>query len=242
MVLRRLDGLRAAIFDMDGVIADTEPVYFESNRRLFERLGFTVSHDDYAQFVGLDAARMWTRLKDQHHLPHDVDALVQMEADGMVAGLQSAALLPMPGLLDLIDRLRSNGFKLALASSSMHRVIRTILDQLNLSEAFSFVVSGEDVPHGKPAPDIFLRTAALLGVPPSDCLVIEDSANGVRAANAAGMHCFGLRNPSSGAHDLSAADMIVDSLNQIQIPSSQGQERMDIRASPGPDIHSFLKW
>lgn len=206
---------RAAIFDMDGVIVDTEPVYFETNRRLFERLGFTVTHDDYAQFVGLDAAHMWARLKDRQSLPHEIDALIQMEADGMIAGLQSAPLLPMPGLLDLIDRLRGSGFKLALASSSMHRVIRTILDKLDLSDGFLAVVSGEDVPHGKPAPDIFLRAAALLGVPPSDCMVIEDSANGVRAAKAAGMRCIGLRNPSSGAQDLSAADLIVDSLDQI---------------------------
>jgi beta-phosphoglucomutase-like phosphatase (HAD superfamily) len=77
-------------------------------------------------------------------------------------------------------------------------------------------VSGEDVPHGKPAPDIFLRTAALLGVPPSACLVIEDSANGVRAAIAAGMHCIALRNPNSGEQDLSAADQIVDSLVEIR--------------------------
>jgi HAD superfamily hydrolase (TIGR01509 family) len=211
---------KAAIFDMDGVILDSEPIYFATNQELFSDLGFEVKPLDYAQFVGLDAAQMWVRLKDRHGLPHEVEVLIQMEADGMIAGLQSAPLLPMPGLLELIDRLRSSGFKLALASSSKHRVIRTILDSLDLSETFSAVVSGEDVAHGKPAPDIFLRTASLLGVPPSGCLVIEDSANGVRAAKAAGMQCFGLRNPSSGAQDLSLADRVVDSLDQILIPST----------------------
>ena len=207
--------LQAVIFDMDGVMVDSEPIYFASNGKVFSDLGFTVSHDDYAQFVGLDAARMWARLKILHDLPQPVDELVGMEADGMVAGLLAADLEAMPGLHDLIESLRSQGCKLALASSSSHRVILTVLEKLGLEDVFNPIVSGEDVAHGKPSPDIFLHTAGLLGIPPAGCLVIEDSANGVRAATAAGMRCIGFRNPNSGAQDLSPAERIVDSLDQI---------------------------
>jgi HAD superfamily hydrolase (TIGR01509 family) len=208
--------LQAVIFDMDGVMVDSEPIYFESNGKVFERLGFSVSHDDYAQFVGLDAGRMWARLKSQHDLPHAVADLVGMEADGMVAGLQAADLQPIPGLLDLIAVLRAQGCRMALASSSTQRVIDTVLEKLALGGVFDPVVSGEEVEHGKPAPDIFLRTAGLLEIPPENCLVIEDSANGVRAAKAAGMVCIGFRNPNSGAQDLSPADAIVESLDEIR--------------------------
>jgi HAD superfamily hydrolase (TIGR01509 family) len=105
---------------------------------------------------------------------------------------------------------------MALASSSTQRVIDTVLEKLALVGVFDPVVSGEEVEHGKPAPDIFLRTAGLLEIPPETCLVIEDSANGVRAAKAAGMVCIGFRNPNSGAQDLSAADAIVASLDEIR--------------------------
>ena len=210
------NGIRAVIFDMDGVMVDSEPIYFESNRSVFAELGFTVSHDDYAQFVGLDAGRMWAQLKALHNLPHRVPELVGLEADGMVAGLQAAGLEPMPGLLTLIDALRSRDRRLAVASSSTRRVIQTVLAKLRLEDAFDHVISGEDVELGKPAPDIFLLASNLLEIPPAECLVIEDSANGVRAAKAAGMRCIGFRNPNSGAQDLSPADAIVESLDQIE--------------------------
>jgi HAD superfamily hydrolase (TIGR01509 family) len=122
----------------------------------------------------------------------------------------------MPGLLDLLADFHAHGIRTALASSSMRLVIRTVLDKLDLSASFSPIVSGEDVAQGKPAPDIFLRTADLLEIPPAGCLVIEDSANGVRAAQAAGMRSIGLHNPNSGAQDLSPADWIVDSLGEIR--------------------------
>ncbi|HUF39946.1 MAG TPA: HAD family phosphatase [Anaerolineales bacterium] len=210
--------LGAVIFDMDGVIVDSEPIYFASNQRLFARLGFDVRGDDYAQFVGLSADRMWATLKERHRLPHPISDLVQMEADGMLAGLLAAELHPMPGLLDLLDRLQAQGCKIALASSSARRVITAVLENLGLAGRFEPAVSGEDVPHGKPAPDIFLLTARLLGVPPAGCLVIEDSASGVRAAKTAGMRCTALRSPNSGPQDLSPADAIIDSLAQVITP------------------------
>ena len=217
MVLRPIDlaAVRAVLFDMDGVIVDTEPIYFASNRALFRQLGFTVTESGYAQFVGLEAEKMWAQLKTEHHLSQPVDELVRMEADGMAAALRAAELHPMPGLPALLGRIRAHGARIGLASSSAHPVIRIILEQLGLQNTFETVVSGDDVEHGKPAPDIFLLAAARLGVEPGNCLVIEDSANGVRAAKAAGMPCVGFRNPGSGGQDLHAADQVVHTLDAV---------------------------
>ena len=200
---------QAVIFDMDGVMVDTEPIYFESNRQLFSRLGFSVSARDYAQFVGLDAARMWAQLKRAHNLPHPAPELVKMEKDGMLAGLRESDLVPMPGLPGLIESLLSGGFRLGLASSSSRDVIALILAKLGMGQTFAVTASGDDVTHGKPAPDIFLLAARTLGAAPESCTVIEDSASGVRAAKAAGMRCIGFRNPHSGAQDLTPADAII---------------------------------
>ncbi len=200
----------ALIFDMDGVLVDTEPIYFAANNHIFNQLGFSVNHAGYARFIGLDAHRMWSQLKAEQNLPQSVDALVKMEKAGMVSGLLAADLSPMAGLSDLLAELASRGVALALASSSSHRVIEIILRKLGFAHTFAAIASGEDVTHGKPAPDIFLLAAQRLGAAPATCTVIEDSANGVRGAKAAGMRCVGFRNPGSGAQDLSEADVIID--------------------------------
>jgi len=174
----------AVIFDMDGVLADTEPVYFRSNQALFRQLGFSVSPDDYAQFVGLDAELMWSRLKERQNLPHRVPDLVRLEKEGMLAGLQESGLQPTPGLHDLLTRIQSRAVRAAIASSSSHDVFRVVLSKLDLLNNFPVLVSGEDVASGKPAPEIILRAAHLLDCPPENCLVIEDSTNGVLAARA----------------------------------------------------------
>lgn len=197
------------IFDMDGVIVNSEPVYYASNRAVFEKLGLSIESVGYDRFVGISAEKMWETVKAEHGLVQPIAELVEMEEAGMLEGLARAELQPMPGLLDLMDRLQAAGLPFALASSSPRQVIRTVLEKLGLADRFLSVVSGEDVANGKPAPDIFLLAAGKLGLPPENCLVIEDSANGVRGAKAAGMVCVGFRNPHSGNQDLSPADAIV---------------------------------
>lgn len=205
--------IQAVIFDMDGVLVDSEPVYFAANQRLFAGLGIRVDAASYARFVGLDANLMWSALKQENGLQQSVPELVRMEADGMLKGLLQADLQPMAGAEDLLAGLREKGMRLAVASSSSRAVIATVLSKLGLSHFFPVTVSGEQVAHGKPAPDIFLETAKELGVAAQHCLVIEDSAAGVRAARAAGMLVAGFSNPGSGEQDLSAAERVIESLS-----------------------------
>ena len=206
---------KAFIFDMDGVMVDTEPIYFAANQQLFNQLGFSVSHESYARFVGQDAFRMWSILKEEQQLDHPIEDLVHMEKDAMYRGLLNTDIPRMSGLGELLASLQSNGTRLALASSSAHQIINVILEKTDTGDYFDAVVSGMDVQNGKPAPDIFLLAAEKLGMDPAECVVIEDSANGVRGAIAAGMHCIGFRNPNSGNQDLSPAHRIIDHLSEL---------------------------
>jgi beta-phosphoglucomutase family hydrolase len=207
--------VKAIIFDMDGVLVDTEPIYFAANRVLFERLGFSVTQEGYARFIGLDANRMWAQLKAEHALPQPIPELVTLERDAMYRALLQADLTPMDGLIPLLDDLQRRGIRLAIASSSARQIINTILDKTGLRAYFAVIASGEDAAHGKPAPDIFLLAAERLGIAAADCTVIEDAAAGVRGAKAAGMRVIGLRSPGSGAQDLGEADAIIHSLKQL---------------------------
>jgi beta-phosphoglucomutase family hydrolase len=209
--------VKAVIFDMDGVLVDTEPIYFAANRELFERLGFSVMQEGYARFIGLDASRMWAQLKAEHALPQPIPELVNLERDAMYRALLQASLTPMEGLIPLLDDLQRRGIRLAIASSSAHRIINTILEKTGVRAYFAAIASGEDVAHGKPAPDIFLLAAARLGVAPQDCTVIEDAAAGVRGAKAAGMRVIGYRNPHSGEQDLGEADEVIERLSECDL-------------------------
>lgn len=124
-------------------------------------------------------------------------------------------LEPIPDVGKWLSWLKTQNIPLAVASSSPKALIELIMDKTGLGIYFDAFVTGEEVAHGKPAPDIFLHAAGLLGVEPASCLVIEDSRNGVRAAKSAGIRCVGYHNPGSGNQDLSLADEVVRSYEQL---------------------------
>ena len=129
---------------------------------------------------------------------------------------------PIEGVDILIKDLYIKGIKVALASSSPRNHIEAIIKKFNLTDYFHAMVCGEDVKEGKPSPDIFLHTAKIINTLPKECIVIEDSYNGVLSAKAANMKCIGFRNLNSGNQDLSKADMIVTSLKDINIITLSG--------------------
>ncbi|WP_345255636.1 HAD family phosphatase [Flaviaesturariibacter amylovorans] len=198
---------RGVLFDMDGVLLHSEPLYWEMNRAFFRELGGEVTYDEYGAFIGISATTMWQTLKDRFGWAHAIDELKASERDRKHAALSAASLEPVAGVAPLIRKLRAQGYRLAIASSSLRRNIDLVLERLCLADAFEAIVSGEEVQHGKPAPDIFLEAARRLGLDPAECVVIEDSRNGVAAARAAGILCVGFQNPTSGPQDLSSADL-----------------------------------
>lgn len=208
---------KALIFDMDGVIIDSEPIHFESDKMTLREYGIEVTDEILNNYVGVANPKMWAELKEMYQLRCSVEELLQKQLMYKFELFGTQKLQAIDGILELIDLLKEKKIKVGLASSSPRVFIELILKNLGIMEFFDVIVSGEEVENSKPAPDIFLKTAKILCVEPEACLVIEDSGHGAKAAKSAGMRCVGYINPNSGNQDLSLADICVDSIKDVEI-------------------------
>lgn len=195
---------------MDGVLLDSEKLYLEMNQIFFKKLGADISIAEHQTFVGISATKMWTYIKEKFNLTQHVEELKELEKELKHATLKETDLVPTFGVIDFLEYLKSIGHTITIASSGLKKNIDLILEKLDIEQYFDLVVSGEQVVNGKPAPDIFLKVADHFGRKPQECIVIEDSTNGVLAAKAADMFCIGYYNPTSGNQDLTKADLIID--------------------------------
>ena len=208
--------LKAIIFDMDGVGVDSEPLHYEVNRKTMqEYFGEDLDYEYYKQYVGSTVMAMWTKIiKDFGLLGYTAEGLFQLSEQIKEKIVSDKGYPVIPGVVDFVKMLSSK-YKLAVASSSALKNIENNVQRLGLEEDFHKLVTGLSVSNPKPAPDVFLKAAEELRVKPEECIVIEDSCNGVKAAVAAGMACLGFINPSSGNQDLSQADYLFESFNSI---------------------------
>jgi HAD superfamily hydrolase (TIGR01509 family) len=204
------------IFDLDGVIIDSEPVHFSLEKQMFRELGIAVPFEEHNAYVGMSSENMWDAIVSKYNLSYASAELVEKKHLLYLDHLtHEKNLYPIPGVAALIKDLYSSKFKLIVASSSPGMVIGAVLQKFNLSNYFITTVSGTTLTHSKPHPGIFLKAAALANSKPEECIVIEDSTNGVTAAKSAGMKCIGFENPNSGGQNLSKADVIVKSFETI---------------------------
>ncbi len=204
------------ILDMDGVIIDSEPIYFEIEKKLFKSLNIPISNELHYTFVGMTMNKIWEIIKTKYKLSQPIDDLIRTHKNLMIDYFSEVQnLKPIPDIIPFIHTLISNNIKIAVASSSSRRLVDIVLEKLGIVDLFSCIMSGDDVEDGKPAPDIFLNVAKYLKVTPSSCLVIEDSTNGIKAARNAGMKCIGFNNPNSGKQDLSKADIIINKYSEL---------------------------
>lgn len=208
--------VNTVIFDMDGVLIDSEPLHHFSGKQVFSRLGIVISDDEYQTFTGTSSHHMWEIIRQRYGLNHCLQELVDMTRTNFFnCLLADETLTALAGVNTLLSDLQQSGFKLAVASSSPLRVIEHVVERFGFDKFFTVLVTGDDVENSKPAPDIFLLAAHRLGVSPEECAVIEDSYNGVTAAKNAGMKCIGFRNSNSGNQDLSQADVVIDQFAKI---------------------------
>ena len=184
--------IKAVIFDMDGVLIDSEPFIREAAIRMFAEKGLTVQPEDFLPFTGAGEDRFIGGVAEKYDFK--LDSMRDKARTYQFYGeIVKGKLHPLPGVHDFIDRARSKGLKLAVASAADRVKVDINLAEIGLSEdSFDAVITGSDVTHKKPDPEIFLAAAARMGVEPADCLVCEDAVNGVLAARAAGMRSLGI--------------------------------------------------
>jgi HAD superfamily hydrolase (TIGR01509 family) len=206
----------AVIFDMDGVIIDSEKVYQAIEREMYRELGISISPEEHAQYMGTSERSMWKHMKEVHGFTADPESLVALERDRFLEALNSSGgIPPMEGIYPLLDGLKDKGIPKFIASSSSRNIIESVVGRLGIESCFNGIVSGDDVSNSKPAPDIFLKASDLAGVKPAYCVVIEDSPNGVRAARAAGMRVIGLADCAEAAASLAGADRVIENLGEF---------------------------
>lgn len=205
---------RAVILDMDGVIVDSEPLHERAFYEVLEEIGYGRDLGlPFADYVGRSDFELWADFVARRRPAQTLDQLLAMKRDRVIEVMRREQPI-FAGLPELVERLAARA-PLAVAYGSDRAVIDAVLALKELRRFFSVTVSASEVARGKPAPDIFLRAAELLGVPPRDCWVIEDSKPGVTAALAAGMRVIAITN-THPAHELRQATQVVRTYAEIE--------------------------
>jgi HAD superfamily hydrolase (TIGR01509 family) len=204
--------ISAILFDFDGLLADTEPLHCQSWRAALAGHGVCVSEQFYLDWWVRQGKGIGDFLRSRG-LKLDAQRL-RDEKSVHYLRLVETSCAAMPGVRELLGRM-SGRKKLAVASSGSADTIKAVLDKLGLTGHFATVVTSGDVQRVKPFPDVFLLAAQRLGVPPQQCLVLEDAEKGVLAARAAGMKCIAVPSPCTVDNDFSQADLVVGSLHEV---------------------------
>lgn len=207
--------VKLLIFDMDGVIADTEPYHQRARRELMDRLGIE-EMPPLAEIVGRSIPEIWRRILGEGVRNAPTPAQLElMQYDLILKYMRDNGEAATPGLLPLMDKLAGQGIPMALCSSSTRYFVDRLLEYLQLSERFSLSVAGDEVPRRKPAPDCYRKVLELMNVTAGEAVAIEDSAPGIRAACAAGIPCIGFISPGSVGQDLGEATKTVDAMSRV---------------------------
>lgn len=208
--------IKTVIFDMDGVIVDTEPVHKYAYYQHFKELNVEVSDEMYASFTGNSTRNVFQQIKAAFNLTEEVeDLILRKRALFNEAFDTKPDLFLIEGVESLIKDLYDNNFQLILASSASKSTIERVFNRFNLHPFFTHKVSGEDFPKSKPNPAIFIHAASLAEHSNDNCVVIEDSTNGVEAAKGANLKCIGYNSFHSKYQDLSKADIIIEDFSEI---------------------------
>jgi HAD superfamily hydrolase (TIGR01509 family) len=208
--------IRAVIFDMDGVLVDSEPLINGAAIAMFREKGLVVQPDDFLPFVGAGEDRYIGGVAEHYGFPLDVPSAKKRTYE-IYLELVSLQLEAFPGAIDLVRNCRGAGLFVAVASSADEIKVRANLEEIGLPVPFwDAVVMAEDVVHKKPAPDIFLSAAGKLGVISHECVVVEDAVNGVQAAKSAGMRCVAVATTFSPDR-LQQADVVKDRIADVSV-------------------------
>ena len=203
------------IFDMDGVLLDSEPMHQEIIYEVFQLKGIAFDKAYIETLTGMSAFPMWEKVKRDAQRSESVEELIKFHRDYLFKRLSEVKVPLVPHVKDVLEKFKNEGKHLSLASSSARKLIDIFTQQTNIAHYFEVIMSGDDVKYSKPNPEIFLKVAQWYGLPATQFTVIEDSTNGVKAAKSANMRCIGFDNPLSGGQDLSQADLLIHSKQEL---------------------------
>ncbi len=209
------DQLKAVIWDMDGVIADTAPFHFQAWQEVFRKRKIPYSREIFQQNFGKRNDVIVRSIVGEGYPESEMEAIL-VEKEGLFRAKAAGKLKPIPGAIELIDELKEYGVKVALGTSSPIENGQFVTRQLGIEDNFDAIVWGREVTEGKPSPQIFLLAAERLQVDPKHCVVIEDAVAGVAAAKRAGMKCLAVTN-SHPEEKLAEADLVVDNLEYVSV-------------------------
>jgi HAD superfamily hydrolase (TIGR01509 family) len=201
---------QAVIFDMDGVLVDSQPLHYETDNPVLKKAGYPAVMETVVPYTGVSNPDRWPAYKKALNLEESIEVLIEWQTRMIYEIFESSDIKAIEGIPELLAYISEKGMKIALASSSQHRLIEIVLRKAGIGKFFDVIVSGEDVHKGKPAPDVFLYAAEKLGVAPVDCIVVEDAPSGIKAAKNAGMICIAYRNPNTYGQEFSLADYVAD--------------------------------
>lgn len=213
--------LRAVVFDLDGTLLNTEELYWDVGSEILRRRGHVATRELIDQMMGRPSRIALQIMIDWHRLDASVEQL-QAETTQIFTSLLDTRLALMPGVLELLDAAESAGLPRAIATSSSRAFLSDILTRLRLTDRFSPTFTADDVSEGKPHPEIYLKTSASLGIEPAEMLVLEDSANGCRAAVAAGAFTVAVPGEHSHTHDFTGVAFIANGLLDPRIYEALG--------------------
>jgi HAD superfamily hydrolase (TIGR01509 family) len=213
--------LQAVVFDLDGVIANTEDLYEKAGETVLARRGKTYDAPLREQMMGRPVADALQIMIDCHSLSDPLEALMCECKDEMIA-LVSTSLEAMPGLYELLDELQAANMPTAVATSGPREYAKHVLTQLEVMQRLQFVLTADDIRHGKPDPEVYFLAAKTLQLPPAQMMVLEDSGNGCRAAVAAGAYAVAVPNRHTYHHPFPGASFIANTLADPRIRQALG--------------------
>lgn len=201
---------RVILFDMDGVLVNTEPLHYQLWKQVFAERGIDLTFEAYKGCIGANGKRLMELVLEHYGLDFRGEkALFDRYYQLKEENLRYGDIPRIEGVAETLAELQKRGYRMAVASSSTQEYIELCTDRVGIAHFFDVRFSAERVKNTKPAPDVFLAAAERMNARPAECVVVEDSTNGTRAAKAAGMRCIGFDNPDSGDQDLSAADVLI---------------------------------
>jgi HAD superfamily hydrolase (TIGR01509 family) len=211
--------IQSVVFDLDGLFIDTEPVFAEAARRLLAKRGKLLNHAVLLQMLGVPARVALPLFREGNELTETVDELAAESRQLFAEVLDGKPAAILPGALELLESLESRKIPRAIATSSSSAYVKRVMGPHDILHRFDFVLTADDVVHGKPHPEIYLKAATRFGHAVDAMLVLEDSPNGMRAAKAAGARCVVVPHQLVDLREYTAADLVVPSLSALNGPS-----------------------